>query len=148
MTTDEFDAWIPDAVTHYAAEHVQAGNVSPETAHQWATAQFDQLLPEGTQTQDHHLLIVEETGAKVGMLWLYIPGAGNKRAFVYNIEVEPPYRGQGLGRSAMLAGEEYARRYGAEAIGLHVFGHNGAAMHLYEALGYQVTSANMVKSLS
>jgi ribosomal protein S18 acetylase RimI-like enzyme len=148
MTKSEFDAWIPGVVSGYAADNVHAGSVAPESAQQWAAAEFNKLLPHGIQTQGHHLLIAQDAGIRIGMLWLHIPLGDSNRAFVYNLEVEQSYRGQGLGRAVMLAAEDYARSHGVHTMGLHVFGHNEAAMHLYNALGYRVTSASMAKSLT
>jgi len=105
------------------------------------------LLPQGLHSRGHHLLIAEQEGQRIGMLWLFIH-AGDRPAFVYYVEVDPAIRGQGLGRAVMTAGEQYVTEHGATSIGLHVFGHNLVARRLYDHMGYQVSSTNMIKSLT
>jgi ribosomal protein S18 acetylase RimI-like enzyme len=56
-------------------------------------------------------------------------------------------RGKGYGKQTMLAIEEKARELGLRSIGLHVFAHNAVAKGLYEKIGYEVKSLNMVKEL-
>ena len=43
--------------------------------------------------------------------------------------------------------EEKARELGIQRMGLHVFGYNEVAKHLYESIGYQYSSYNMLKNL-
>lgn len=147
MTDAEFSEWIPRAIQRYGEQQVQAGNVSADTAQQWATGEYAKLLPQGLHSQGHHLLIAEQKSQRIGMLWLLIH-AGDRLAFVYYVEVDPAIRGQGLGRAVMTAGERYATEHGATSIGLHVFGHNLVARRLYDQMGYHVSSSNMIKSLS
>ena len=43
-------------------------------------------------------------------------------AWVYDVEIEPAYRGHGYGRRAMLLAEAEARARGMTSIGLNVHG--------------------------
>ena len=147
MTLAEFDEWKPRAVQRYGEQQVQAGNVAADTAQEWAAGEYAKLLPQGLNSPGHHLLIAEQEGQRIGLLWLFIH-AGDRPAFVYYVEVDPAIRGQGLGRAVMVAGEQYATEHGATSIGLHVFGHNLVARRLYDQLGYQVSSTHMIKSLT
>jgi RimJ/RimL family protein N-acetyltransferase len=47
----------------------------------------------------------------------------------------------------MLLMEEKAREFGIQKIGLHVFPYNDVARRLYEGIGYEVSSLNMIKRL-
>ena len=47
----------------------------------------------------------------------------------------------------MEACAERARALGAVAVGLHVFAQNTPAYRLYQSLGYEATSLNMVLPL-
>lgn len=148
MTADEYDDWLPGAVTSYANEHVRAGSMPADQAQQLAKKQFVDLLPDGLSTSAHHLLTPELDGTVVGLLWLHIPvDADHPTAFIYDVEVDEEMRGRGLGRAVMIAGEHYARARGAVSMRLHVFGTNVVARHLYESLGYDVTNVMMAKSL-
>ena len=148
MTQKEYDDWRPGAVASYAAEHVRAGSMPADRAQEMAEKQFADLLPDGVSTTEHHLLSPQINQSTVGFLWLHIPqDVQRSTAFIYDIAVEQHQRGRGIGRAIMLAGENYARDRGAEALRLHVFGDNTAARNLYGSLGYQITNLMMSKSL-
>jgi ribosomal protein S18 acetylase RimI-like enzyme len=149
MTAEEYDAWVPNAIAEYAADHVRMGSRPAEGALESATKEFETLLPDGLDTAAHHLLVGVDDGAPVGILWLNIPvDQPGPRAFVYGVEVDASMRGRGYGRSIMLAAESYAREHGATSIRLHVFGDNTVARRLYESLGYETTNVNMAKPLT
>lgn len=155
MGRTEFDAWRPRAVAEYANDHARAGSMPADRALEMAEKQFTDLLPDGPETRDHHLLVPESDGAAIGVLWLYLPGDipgatadGRQSAFVYDVEVAREMRGRGFGRAVMLAAERYARERGATSMRLHVFGENLVARRLYESLGYTATNISMAKSLA
>jgi len=80
------------------------------------------------------------SGEAVATLWLALrPRGGRTEGYIYDIEVREGFRGRGYGRATMLAGIEKARELGAEAVGLHVFGHNATARALYQSLGFRPT---------
>ena len=68
-------------------------------------------------------------------------------AWVYNIEVDPAFRGRGYGRAAMILAEEEARSRGMTSLGLNVHGQNTVARSMYDSLGYGVTALQMKKPL-
>jgi ribosomal protein S18 acetylase RimI-like enzyme len=47
----------------------------------------------------------------------------------------------------MALAEVEARKRGATALGLNVFGYNQIARHLYESMGYTATAIRMKKNL-
>lgn len=147
MTSAEFDEWEPRAVQRYGEQQVQAGNIAAETAQEWAAGEYAKLLPQGLNSSGHHLLIAEQEGRRIGLLWLCVH-TGDRPAFVYYVEVDPAMRGQGFGRTVMAAGEQYVGEHGATSLGLHVFEHNLVARQLYDQLGYRVSSTHMIKSLT
>ena len=59
-----------------------------------------------------------------------------KVGYVVTLDVDPRYRGQGLGRLLMRSIEDLAREEGASAMTLHVAMLNESAVRLYERLGY------------
>jgi ribosomal protein S18 acetylase RimI-like enzyme len=147
MVTDEFEAWLRGAIDGYAAHHAAAGSWPAEGSVERAQREFDELLPDGLQTAQHHLLVATANGGRVGILWLKVPPPGEEPAFVYDVEVDPDQRGRGYGRAIMVAAETYSIDHGARRIRLHVFGANTVARSLYESLGYDVTNVVMAKSL-
>ncbi len=68
-------------------------------------------------------------------------------AWIYDIEVEAGRRGEGLGRAILEALHDAARGLGATTMALNVFGHNTAAIRLYDSLGYAVTAQQMKRDL-
>jgi ribosomal protein S18 acetylase RimI-like enzyme len=73
--------------------------------------------------------------------------APTKSAFIFDIEMDPGERGKGYGRQTMQLLEAKARELGVRKMELHVFAKNAVAKSLYESLGYQTSSTNMVKRL-
>ena len=150
MTPAEFDSLRARLVREYAAEHVAAGNWTPEVAEYRAAEQTDQLLPQGVETPGTVMLMAETSeGEAVGFLWLALerhPGLGGG-AWIYDIEILPKYRGQGFGRALLAAAEAEAVVRGVDSIGLNVFGTNSIARGLYESAGYRVSSMQLKKEL-
>jgi ribosomal protein S18 acetylase RimI-like enzyme len=148
MSEDEFRAYLEKTIPEYAADNVRAGYWSEEEALERSRKAYEQLLPQGVQTEHNYLFHIQvgETREKIGMLWMKHE-APRPYGFLFEISLEEAQRGKGYGKQAMLALEEVARSLGIETVGLHVFTHNSAAMRLYQGLGYQVTSQNMVKRL-
>ena len=92
--------------------------------------------------------VLDQGGSDVGVLWIGPHPTRDGAAFVYDVEIDAAWRGQGLGRAAMQAAEALATREGIPAIGLSVFGFNDGARRLYESLGYQVVATQMLKELA
>jgi ribosomal protein S18 acetylase RimI-like enzyme len=149
MTDAEFKAFRAHLIPAYAADHVQAGDWDPDEAQTRAARETDELLPAGPQTAGMLLLTAGNSdGEQVGHVWVGLGRPCPGSAWIYDIEISPEHRGKGYGRALLHAVEEQARRHGASAIGLHVFGANTVARKLYESSGYQATSLAMRKPLS
>jgi len=148
ITESELEAHLEEAVPEYAAENVAAGYWSEEEALERSRKVFNNLLPQGVETENNYLFSVqlEESGEKIGIIWMNheMP---RPHGFIYDIALDEVQRGKGYGKQTMLALEEFAKGLGLKTIGLHVFTKNTAAMKLYKGLGYEVTSQNMVKEL-
>ena len=148
MLESELAAYIEKTVPNYAAENVKAGYWPEEEALEKSRKVFGDLLPDGVKSKGQHIFHVEdaETNERVGVIWLNartdIP---RPSGFIYDIEMDESFRGKGYGKQTMLAIEEKARELGLMSIGLHVFAHNAVAKGLYEKIGYEVRSQNMVK---
>jgi ribosomal protein S18 acetylase RimI-like enzyme len=142
MTRAEFDAWSAHSARGYAEQQVAAGLQAGPDAAEHAERQLAALLPGGPATPSHRLWTVRGADdARVGTLWIRVrPLSTEVEAYVFDVEVVPAARGRGLGRATLLAGERAARDLGASVVRLNVFGHNTAALRLYESLGYVATS--------
>jgi ribosomal protein S18 acetylase RimI-like enzyme len=148
MTAAEYDTWIEDTTVWYAEERAAATGMPPDVSLEKARAQIATLLPDGQATTGMYLLVVvDDTDAEVGILWLGPHPDRPETLYVWDVSIDEQFRGRGFGRAAMLAGEDVARDAGAIAIGLNVFGANTTARRLYDSLGYDVTSQQMLKKL-
>ena len=148
MTVAEYEAWIEDTTVSYAEDRAAATGLPRDVSLEKARAQVATLLPDGHATAGMYLLlVVDDTGTEVGVLWLGPHPERPDTLYVWDISIDEPFRGRGFGRAAMLAAEDVARDAGAVAIGLNVFGPNTAARRLYDSLGYDVTSQQMLKKL-
>jgi ribosomal protein S18 acetylase RimI-like enzyme len=148
MTSEEFVAYRRRAIGNYAAEHVRAGNWSPDGAERRAEKESDELLPRGVDTPGMVLLVGETTGEAVGLVWVGPAPQGRAGWWVYDIEVVSEQRGRGYGRALLEAAEREVRARGGDALGLNVFGGNVVARQLYESAGYEVAATLMRKTLS
>lgn len=149
MTESSFSAYLEQSIVIYAKENVASGRWPEQGALVRSEREFNQLLPQGLHSLHQHLFHIchPQTGEHVGILWLSIE-PDSLSAFVFDIEIDAPFRRQGLATQALKEAEAFATSQGMVKIGLHVFYNNRSAQALYTALGYQVVSTNMAKALS
>ncbi|MCW2925246.1 MAG: family N-acetyltransferase [Thermoleophilia bacterium] len=150
MRPDEFDRFHERSRREYIDEIAANGAGGRAAAEAKADRDLAELLPDGLASPDQHVYaIVAGDGDQVGELWLGLRGPeGDREAFGYDFWVRPELRGGGIGRRAMAAAAEEARRLGAVRLALNVFGDNARARHLYESFGFRVTSTNMAMRLA
>ncbi len=150
MTAAEYERYYERLVVEYAADKVRSGNWTSEESVRRSREECQTLLPQGPDTPGQHLyrILDTETGERVGVVWLAEDGRKSPPiGFIYDLEVEAPYRRRGYATRAMLALEVKARELGLATLSLHVFGFNHEARALYEKLGYAITNINMSKAL-
>lgn len=150
MTQALFEPYLEALNESFAADHVAAGNWRADEAVRKATEQTSKLLPDGLKTSGHSLFVIEssESGARVGSLWVAIQERGGKESlWIYDVQIDDPFRQQGYGSAAFIALEEMAKQMGMMEISLHVFGGNVAARGMYTKLGYNEVDVVMSKEL-
>lgn len=84
------------------------------------------------------LRILSSQGSAVGWMWIDIVPTSNRgdEPWLLNIEIEPEWRGQGLGRASI---ETLARRLHSEgftSLDLTVYGSNALAENLYRSMAF------------
>ncbi len=96
-----------------------------------------------------------EQGVFAGALWVGVREQGfvwdlpeEIPAWVYDVEVVPAFRGQGLGRQLMLQAEEWTREKRIKRIGLHTSHDLEIALRLYRDMGYKEKSIIIRKNLA
>jgi ribosomal protein S18 acetylase RimI-like enzyme len=140
--------------TEYEASR-EAGLLRPATSEAESFTQHRQELLGFLGSLPAYAILLAHTlaGQAAGLVWVGVRTGGEPwdleapPAWIYDVRVEPRYRRQGLGRQLMRRAEAWAQREVLARIGLHVFGPNEAAMHLYTTLGYAATNLYVQKSL-
>ena len=148
MTQAEFDTYFVKLIRDYASDNVRAGYWDEAEALERSRKQTEALLPDGLQTKNHYLYTLYDGDHAVGMIWLRAElDRPVKSGFIFDVEIKEEFRGKGYGKQIMLLVEEKARELGIMKMGLHVFAYNTVARNLYESIGYETSSLNMLKSL-
>jgi GNAT superfamily N-acetyltransferase len=149
MRQDEYDAYTAEREAQFIASI--GGSVPLDVAREQAREGRERFLPDGLASAGHRLLVAEnDAGEVVGQAWLGLaePRTGStETAWLYDIRVVQRHRRSGYARAILAVLEAQAREAGAIRIGLNVFGHNRAAVALYESSGYDVTTQQMAKPL-
>lgn len=148
MTPPEYEAFLARIIPEYAADNVRAGYWDESQALEKSRTETEALLPQGLQTKNHYLYTLYDDNQAVGIIWLRAElERPRKSGFIFDVYIEDKFRGKGYGKQVMLLIEEKARELGLKSIGLHVFASNNVARSLYESIGYEVSSLNMIKKL-
>jgi len=148
VTQAEYDEWLPRQMAGYAELIAASGALSLDDAWEKARRDTARVFTAGLDSPGQLVFRVLAGDEPVGTLWLAVPGQDDPTmAWVYDIEIEPGYRGRGYGRAAMLAAEAEARARGMSSIGLNVHGQNTVARSLYDSLGYATMALQMKKAL-
>jgi ribosomal protein S18 acetylase RimI-like enzyme len=148
MTQIELEVFLERTIPEYADDKVRAGHWAESEALERSRKEFADELPQGLQTKNNYLYTLYDGDNAVGLIWMRANlDRPTNDGFILELYVEENHRGKGYGKQIMLLIEEKARELGLKAIGLHVFGSNKIAQNLYKAVGYEVTSVNMSKTL-
>jgi ribosomal protein S18 acetylase RimI-like enzyme len=149
MTRAEWDEWMPRQMAGYAEYIAASGEMSDADARQKARDDTARTFYAGYGTPGQLVFRLMAGDEAAGWLWLAVPGPDRDRlmAWVYNVEVDPAFRGRGFGRAAMILAEGEARSRGMTSLGLNVHGQNTVARSLYDSLGYGVMALQMKKPL-
>jgi ribosomal protein S18 acetylase RimI-like enzyme len=140
-------AWLASMWVGYREELLGAG-MSEAEADQNIERNRSQLLDGDQLVAGQFVLDVLDEGEAVGSLWLANQSPQGQSAwFIYDIVIDEKFRGRGLGRQTMTAGEEFVKARGGTRLGLNVFGPNAVARRLYESMDYQVMAVSMFKNL-
>jgi ribosomal protein S18 acetylase RimI-like enzyme len=147
MTQPEFEAFLERTIPEYAAEHVRAGNWTESESLEKSRKEFEDLLPQGLNSEDNFLYTLYDGDQAVGMIWMKVKRNPSISGFIYDVYIEERFRGKGYGKRLMLLLEEKTHEMELQSLDLHVFGSNTVARKLYESIGYETTNVLMSKKL-
>lgn len=150
MTQQEYQEYLTTAITDYAEEKIIAETWQKEEALELAKNSFQQLLPQGSETDHEYLYMIqlENSEEVIGNLWVHLEKKSELTIFfIYDFIIFDAYRNQGFGRKALAALEILAKQKNVQRIDLHVFAHNKGAVHLYQSVGFEATDISMSKKV-
>ncbi|WP_160032700.1 GNAT family N-acetyltransferase [Paenibacillus sp. An7] len=153
MDKEQYEDFMAFTLVTYMKEKIQAGTWIPEHAESRALEDMSRILPKGYSTENAYFYRVIDmalaTPAVIGFIWFNLYRRNHKNElFLYDITILDEYQDQGYGTKTMFLLEEEARKLEADLIGLHVFGHNERALHVYQKMGYDARSITLYKELS
>ena len=141
MTEEEFCAFKKSSVADYAQDLMKGQNIPPKQALKDAETEFDGMLPNGLETQNHSLMKIcdAESGKEVGWIWFQYDRDDDGAGFVFlnDFLIYEPARRKGYASSALREMNRLAKACGCKRSELFVWGHNPGGMRLYEACGYR-----------
>ena len=147
MTQDGFDHYMLFAIKNYANEKVNNGTWESKDALSNSKKQYALLLPDGLQTANHYFYSIFNKEEKIGYIWLAKDDENKQSAFIYDFEIYEEFQNLGFGSKTLDLVADKAKELGFSFLGLHVFGSNSRALHVYKKMGFQITDINMRKEL-
>ena len=150
MDPADYPAYLENGIREYAEDKVKSGQWKESESLEKSRGEFMHLLPDGVHTKNEFIysIVNEETGQKIGVLWVEIKMEETpRRAFGFDFMLYEQFRGKGFGKQALQALDKQLISMDVESMGLHVFGHNTTAFELYKKMGFEITNVNMRKML-
>ncbi len=137
------DALREEAI-EYADAKARAGLWTREESLDRARAEIGALVGPRPEDRGHEFfLALGGDGQRVGWLWLGPvpePEASPDVRWMFQIVVDPPFRGRGFGRGLLAAAEAHVLATGGVELALNVFRWNAVAVHLYTHTGYRIVA--------
>lgn len=139
MNSQEFESYSEYSVKDYANDLVKAKKRTQEEADVQAQKEFSTMLPEGINTKDNHLMIIEDvsSGISVGIIWyLYEIVKGTKQVFLSDFFIYEQERRKGYATLALAEMEHNAIEDSCKESIIFVWKHNPPGVNLYTKCGY------------
>ena len=147
MALDQFQTYLSFAINEYAEEKIQAGTWQINDALENSEKTYTRLLPNGLETSGNYFYSIYDEINIIGYIWLGTDSENESNAFIFDFEIYKQYQNNGFGSKAIILAEKEAKNMGFRTIGLHVFGSNQRAIHVYQKCGYGITDIKMQKAL-
>jgi GNAT superfamily N-acetyltransferase len=150
LRDDELPEFIEASRAGYVQGMVAHARMPADFAQGKAEHDLDEYFGRRSIPEGHSLYWIEDEGSqRVGRLWFAERQSHRigKRAWLYELEIDEPFRGRGYGTRGMVLLEEEVRRRGIAEIALNVWGGNETARSLYRSQGYFERAVEMAKEL-
>ena len=139
MSEKEFEAFAEYSEKDYANDLMKSSEMPAEEAQRQAKKEFSELLPDGADTKDHSLRVIEDTtdGRATGVIWyLFEMTDGVKQVFLNDFVIREEERRKGYATAALAEMEQDALRNGCMESIIYVWKHNLPGVKLYTKCGY------------
>ncbi len=139
MTEEEYLSFYRFSGQHHAEELVREERLFPEEAKREAERELSEMLPDGLDTADNYLMVIENSadGRRVGFIWfLFEIYQGKKQSFICDLMIEETERRKGYAAAALNEAERTAETNGCAESVLFVSNANIPARMLYSKCGY------------
>lgn len=148
MRQEEWDAYLAHSIEEYAREIAENFELDLERARQSAQEQTSHRLKDGLQTPNFYAYCIEQETASARTRIGHLNFTINREegfAWLDDIELDEPYRGQGYGGEVLSLVEQTLTAQGIRSLSLHVAGTNQRAFRRYQKSGFKITGYNMTK---
>ena len=139
MNVEEFQRFREFSIADYAKDLHIDGGFSEEEAAKEAERAFHEPLPDGPDTANEHVLMIEDvkSGKDVGWIWYaYETDGDEKLVFLSDFLIFEENRRRGYATEALAEMERRAKADGYDQSALCVWDHNEAGIALYRKCGY------------
>ncbi len=139
MSLREFETFREYSTNSYAKDLIKNQNISLESALKQAIVEFSDMLPEGIQTKDHSLMMIEDEKIQkpVGIIWyMYEITEGTKQVFLNDLLIYEEERRKGYATAALSEMVHNATEAGCRQSIIYVWQHNPSGVNLYTKCGY------------
>ena len=138
MTEKEFEAYSLYNIAHHADNLIKDKGISKEDAHLETKERLSQMLPDGKNTTDNYLMVIErkEDSSIVGYMWYIYDRRNDTYLFLCDFHIFEEERRKGYGEEALYQMDDAARQLLCKKCVLFVADSNINARKLYEKCGY------------
>lgn len=139
MSSTEFERFKLESIAEYTEDLFTSQKLSKEEAMKQAETDFIEMLPNGIETSNQCLMMIEDSECKsqVGFIWfLYEVTDGINQVFLNDLKIYEKERRKGYGAAALLEMERIGKEAGCSESILYVWKHNPNGKKLYIKAGY------------
>ncbi len=150
MTGEDFRRFRKYSITSFAEDLIVARTLPVKEALKQAEEAFEELLPDGMDTENQFLMTISDgqSGTEVGWIWFSFEEAENvKRVWLADFFVFENERRKGYAADALTEMERTAKENGCVESFLSVWDHNPAGRGLYEKCGYRISMNSIGRAI-
>jgi len=142
MNQEEFETFSKYSIEHYADDLIKSGMETEEKAYEKSVSGFHQMQPDGLQTNDNYLYVIENENVDIGWIWYQKYPKDNTCGFICDFLIFDEHKRKGYGKETLKTIEEDAKNNTIKKLALNVFKHNPNAYTLYLKMGYKIIRDN------